>query len=64
MDTQNSDIERFVHRCFADQDAGRDLSPDDHRQLLRLVDLKIVGMDRFRYCWPEEARENLARVRR
>lgn len=63
MDSPNIEVEKFVLRCFADQDAGRELSPDDHRRLLQLIDAKVVGMDGFRYCWPEEARENLRRSR-
>lgn len=32
------------------------------KEMLRLLDAGIVGMDGFRYCWPEVAKENRRRL--
>lgn len=60
----NPEIKKWIEDRFADQDAGREISPSEHKYFLVLIDLGIVGMDGFRYCWPWEAKENLARCRK
>jgi len=64
MVTSENELREWVIEIFAKQDRGEEISPKAHAYLIKLVDLRIVGMDGFRYCWPEEATENLHRVRK
>jgi hypothetical protein len=52
------EISKFISDCLAAQEYGETILPSDHRRLLRLLDLGLVGMDGFKYCWPEVAKEN------
>jgi hypothetical protein len=58
------EMTKWIAERFADQDAGREISPGDHKYLLVLIDLGVVGTDGFRYCWPWEAKENWERIKR
>jgi hypothetical protein len=51
----------FILRCLRSQDAGEPLSAHDHNKLIGLLDRELVGMDGFRYMWPEQAKENRRR---
>jgi hypothetical protein len=54
-------LHAWIRGCLAAQDHGEPLGPDEHQRLIELVDKGIVGMDGFKYCWPEEAKENRRR---
>lgn len=60
--TTHETDEDFILRCLRTQDDGFGLSPYEHNRLIRLLDRGLVGMDGFRYMWPEEAKENRRRV--
>jgi hypothetical protein len=49
---------KFIVAMLSDQHKGYRISPANHTKLIALVDLGILGMDGFKYCWPEEAKEN------
>lgn len=51
----------FITQALEDQFKERYISPDRHRILITLVDQNLLGMDGFRYCPLEEARENWRR---
>jgi hypothetical protein len=53
---------KFIEACLIAQDRREVLTTDDHLQLLSLLDEGLVGMDGFRYMWPEEAKENRRRT--
>ncbi len=54
-------IRAFIFRCLDDQFFGRDISSCDHKQLIKMVDAGLLGMDGFKYCTPEVAKENWRR---
>ncbi len=54
-------IRAFILRCLDDQFFGRDISWSDHKQLIKMVDAGLLGMDGFKYCAPEVAKENWRR---
>jgi hypothetical protein len=54
-------LDGFILRCLADQYDGYVLSSEEHQCLIALVDRKLLGMDGFKYCWPDTARENRRR---
>lgn len=49
-------IRAWIRGCLKAQDAGETLTPDEHQRLIGYVDRGLLGMDGFRYCWPEEAK--------
>ncbi len=52
----------FILGCLAAQENGEPIGPAEHQRLIRLVDAGLLGMDGFKYCWPEVAKENYARL--
>jgi len=57
-------LELFIKSRLEDQFYGREISPWDHRKLIQLVDAGVLGMDGFKYCMPEVAKENWRRCHR
>jgi hypothetical protein len=49
---------KYIVTCLDAQFRGEELSPATHTRLIQLVDAGLVGMDGFKYCWPEVAKEN------
>ena len=56
------DDHNSILRCLNLQAAEFTLSTHEHNRLIRLLDRGLVGMDGFKYCWPEEAKENMRRT--
>jgi hypothetical protein len=52
----------FMETMLDDQARGFSISPETHERLIQLVDQGILGMDGFKYCWPEVATENRRRL--
>jgi hypothetical protein len=50
-------ISAWILRCLDDQFSGRDISLSDHKQLIKMVDAGLLGMDGFKYCTPENAKD-------
>jgi len=48
----------FIEGCLVMQEEGVVISSMEHHRFIRLLDVGLVGMDGFKYCWPEVAREN------
>lgn len=56
--------EDIIRHALEDQFEDRLISPDRHRILIDLVDRGLLGMDGFKYCRVEEARDNWRRCHR
>ena len=55
------DEHRFVVRCLEDQFSLGHIPQEDESKMFYLLRIGLVGMDGFKYCWPEVARENRRR---
>lgn len=47
----------FIEQCLRRQERLEDLEPWRHKRLIQLLDMGLVGMDGFKYCWPAEAKD-------
>lgn len=51
-------ITAYIRGLLKAQHDGERLTEAEHRRLIHFVDMGILGMDGFKYCWPEVAKEN------
>ena len=55
------DEHRFVIHCLEDQFSFGYIHPGNEAEMFYLLRIGLMGMDGFKYCWPEVARENRRR---
>lgn len=53
---------QFVLRCMETESRNEPLFPHEHMRLIRFVDMGLVEIDGFKYCWPETAKDNWRRA--
>ena len=47
----------FIDAMLSDQANGLAISPENHERLILLVDMGVLGMDGFKYCERERAKQ-------
>lgn len=51
-------VRTYCREMLAAQHRGEAFTAEEHQRLIGYVDVGVLGMDGFKYCWPEEAKEN------
>ncbi len=54
----------FVAAILEKQDREEEITAEEHKRMLGLIDRKVAGMDGFKYCSPETAKSNYRSLQR